>query len=288
MSDIWDEVRAGWEAAVRAAEGTGHPQNEEYGAGRAGLGLARRPIAFTGEPGAGKTVLFDALAQRVGPDDDLKGRSPDREEKHTVFMLGSMRIRVSVMVVPGQESAQRERAMNRVLSDNAAPEGIIHVVCWGHNKVWDRRGQNALEDGVRGAGTGITPDAVREWHLLKERRDFEDLCDRIKETRAVERRLKWLIVAVTKSDLFWNDIDSARDYYIPDGDATGPGDESRFCTALRDLAEGSRLRIAVVPVSSRLLRHSFGGGLPPRMSVLDELGARGLRKHFYRTLKGLL
>ncbi|MFE1171130.1 hypothetical protein [Streptomyces sp. NPDC058773] len=288
MSDNWDVIRASWDATARAVGGAGRRPVGEFLARRAGFGLARHAVALTGEPGAGKTVLFDALSQEVRLGDTEKGRSPDREEGHRNFLLGSLRVRVSVMVVPGQESVQRERALNRTLSGRTSPQGIIHVVCWGYNKMWDRRGQQAMERGVRDSAGTLSPDALRAWHLEKELTDFEDLCDRITQTRAAERSLRWLLVAVTKSDLYWDGIDEARDYYIPGGSAVPSAGESGFCTALRDLADHNDLRIAVVPMSAQLIRHTFSETLAPQLSRLDSVGVGELRDGFYRTLKELL
>ncbi|CAM5262623.1 hypothetical protein GCM10010329_04120 [Streptomyces spiroverticillatus] len=290
MADTWDGIREEWDAAVQLVNGSRSRSNEQLGATRAGLGLSQYPIALTGEPGAGKSVLFDALSGHTGVGDAESRRSPDREEGHRTFLLGSTKLRVSAMVVPGQESLQRERAMNRILSENTSPKGLIHVVCWGHNKVWDRTGQRALERNVRAPDGSISADGTRDWHLEKELVDFEKICDRIIETGAATRGLRWVIVAVTKADLFWNRIEEARDYYVPGSDSAGHhhSAESGFCTMLRDLMDhNDRLRVAVVPMSSQLIRHSFSESLAPQLSQIDSVGAGRLRESFYRTLRRL-
>lgn len=254
-------------------------------------GLVRHTIAFTGEPGAGKTMLFQALSEggvRLGGEETKKSLVP--EMGHRNLVLGSLRIRVSALVVPGQVAQERDRAMTRILSEHTSPKGIIHVVCWGHNKVWNRANQNVVERAARDSSGVLTPEAIRSWHLEKELADFETLCERIQETRAAQRSLRWMIVAVSKADLVWDRIDEAREYYVPDADAAAqpPPSESGFRTALRDLADHNDIRIAVVPISSQLLRHSFSDSLRPRLSQLDSTGVGALLDHFYRTLKELL
>ncbi|WP_327415341.1 hypothetical protein [Streptomyces sp. NBC_01233] len=293
MSDNWDEARAGWDAAVRAADATGRRRSSsgEFQAGRAGPGLVRHTLAFTGESGAGKTMLFGALSEggaRLGGQETTK--SLTAELGHRSLILGSLRIRVSALVVPGQVAQERDRAMNRILSEHTSPKGIVHVVCWGHNKVWNRSNQNVLERAARDSSGALTPESIRAWHLEKELADFEQLCDRINETRAAERSLRWLVVAVSKADLYWDRIEEVRDYYIPGSDASTqpPAGESGFCTALRDLADQTGIQIAVVPISSQLLRHTFSDSLRPEFSQLDSTGVGALLGHFYRTLKELL
>ncbi|MFA3876392.1 hypothetical protein ABS735_22330 [Streptomyces sp. MMCC 100] len=293
MSDGWDDVRANWDTAVRAAEAAerGRWSPGEFQAGRAGLGLVRHTIAFTGEPGAGKTMLFEALSEggaRLGGRETTK--SLTAEYGHRTLHLGSLRARVSALVVPGQVAHERDRAMDKILSEHTSPKGIIHVVCWGHNKVWNRANQSVLERAARNSSGGLTLQSVRAWHLEKELADFEQLCDRINDTRAARRSLRWLIVAVAKADLFWEHIDEARDYYVPGSDATAqpPVGESGFSTVLRDLADQTGVRISVVPVSSQLLRHTFSESLPRQTSQLDSTGVGALMEHFYRMLKELL
>ncbi|KAB1988310.1 hypothetical protein [Streptomyces triticiradicis] len=290
MSDNWDDVQAGWDAAIRAVDAPAG-RSSHVRAGKAGPGLVRHTIAFTGEPGAGKTMLFQALSEggvRLGGQETRKSLVP--ELGHSNLVLGSLRIRVSALVVPGQVAQERDRAMTSILSEHTSPTGIIHVVCWGHNKVWNRPNQNVMERAARDSSGALTPEAIRAWHLEKELADFETLCERINETRAAQRSLRWMIVAVSKADLFWDRIDDARDYYVPGFDAAAhpPTAESGFSTALRDLADHNDIRIAVVPISSQLLRHSFSDSLRPRLSQLDSTGVGALLDHFYRTLKELM
>ncbi|KUL37486.1 hypothetical protein ADL22_21235 [Streptomyces sp. NRRL F-4489] len=282
MSDVWDDVRSRWESVRHAVDGGGPGPGDDTAFRRAGPGLSVNPVAVTGEPGAGKTVLYDALVQAIRSGDADSRRSPAIEKHTTVLRAGGRRVRAAVTVIPGQVSAQREQALTGTMRGNASPHGLVHVVCWGHNRIWQRGAQRDVQDVLGEDGRPVDPEAVRAWHLHKEAADFRELVDQIID-RQLARRLRWLIVAVSKCDLYWDRLDEARDYYIP-----GPGSaggESPFAALLRDLENETALRLAVVPMASRLIRHQFLPGLPVRTSQLDDAQIGVLRAHFGRQLQ---
>ncbi|GAA0685526.1 hypothetical protein GCM10010193_44280 [Kitasatospora atroaurantiaca] len=283
MSDNWTSIRSRWESIRQAVDGTlpSPGMGAALGAGR--LGLSVNPVAITGEPGAGKSVLYDALTQAIRTGDRDSRRSPDSEKHRTAFRSGSRRSQASVVVIPGQASEERERALAATMGGTASPHGIIHVVCWGHNRTWQRSGQRDIEEALRREHPDVDRESVRAWHLRKEADDFRDLCERIIEKRAA-KRLRWMIVAVSKCDLYWDRIDQARDHYIP-GET---GNESEFCTQLRDLADETSIDIAVLPMSSRLIRHQFLPGLPTQLFQLDDEQLGVLRTYFSDSLQGFL
>jgi hypothetical protein len=169
------------------------------------------------------------------------------------------------------------------MGGTASPHGIIHVVCWGYNKTWQRSGQREIDAALGAEDPDFDQESVREWHLRKEAADFGDLCERLIDQRAA-KRLRWMLIAVTKCDLYWDRIDLARDYYIPGG----TGNESDFCTLLRDLAAETSIEVAVLPMSSRLIRHQFLPRLPPQLSRLDDEQLGVLLYHFGNTLQSFL
>jgi hypothetical protein len=282
MSGEWDDVRSRWESIRRAVDEADHAGGGT-GLGRGRLGLSMNPVAVTGEAGSGKTVLYDALVQGIRTGDRDSTRSPASEKHRTVFRSGSRRAQASVMVVPGQASEEREHDLSVTMGGTASPHGIIHVVCWGHNRVWQAGGQRAVEEALRAENPGPDQEAVRRWHLRKEVEDFRDLCERIIERRGA-RRLRWMLIAVTKCDLYWDRIDQARDYYIPGGRS----DESEFCTLLRELAAETSIGLAALPMSSRLIRHQFLPRLRPQLFQLDDMQLGVLRTHFSSALQGFL
>ncbi|QZL08694.1 hypothetical protein K2224_37200 (plasmid) [Streptomyces sp. BHT-5-2] len=283
MSGDWDNIRSRWESVRQAVDGAYLEPVKGSAFGKGRIGLAVNPIAITGEAGAGKTVLYDALAQTIRTGDGDSTRSPDSEKHRAVFRSGSRRAQASVVVIPGQASAERERALAATMGGTASPHGIIHVVCWGHNRTWRRPEQRAIEEALRAENPDVDKESVRDWHLRKEVEDFRDLCERIIDQRAA-RRLRWMLIAVTKCDLYWDRIDEARDHYIPGA----PGHESEFHAALGDLVDETSVDLAVLPMSSRLIRHQFLPQLQTQLFQLDDEQLGVIRSHFGSTLRGFL
>jgi hypothetical protein len=282
MSDEWDELRSRWENIRQAVDDALLPSGSAT-LGRGRISLSTNPVAVTGEAGAGKTVLYDALVQGIKTGDRDSTRSRDREEHRAVFAAGSRRSQASVEIIPGQQSKAREEAQAATMEGTASPHGIIHVACWGHNRVWQLGEQRAIDDTLRGEVPTVDLESVRAWHLRKELAGFQHLCEEIVEGR-VARRLRWLIVAVTKCDLYWDRIDEARDYYLPGGS----GRESEFAAALRELVARTSVEVAVLPMSSRLIRHQFLPRLRPQFFQLDDTQLGVLRTHFCDSLQRLL
>jgi hypothetical protein len=278
----WDDVRQGWDEIVASVDDHRPWADSIPRARRLWLRRANIPIAVTGRPGAGKTVLYDALAGRVGGLGYRTTRSKTAERHRA--LLGAKR--TAMLVVPGQESKARKDALDTVFGQRrfqpkSGPVGVVHVVCWGYNKLWRRGSDEALKS--------INPDATEQGnerlrsHLLSEETDdFADLC---RDFEQVQGRLRWLIIAVAKSDLFWPRIDEARDYYIPGRKA------SPFHTVLGSLTSRQHTlpeQIAVVPFSAHPESHDYADGLMRTPSTLDNLQATALRNSFYDVLEGLL
>lgn len=61
MTDDWDEVRSRRETIRESVDRGGPPPAVSATAGRGGLKPAGTPVTITGDPGAGKTMLYGAL-----------------------------------------------------------------------------------------------------------------------------------------------------------------------------------------------------------------------------------
>ncbi|MFF2225495.1 hypothetical protein ACFVV7_19495 [Streptomyces globisporus] len=282
MPDVWENTRSRWESVRHAVDGGGPGAAVGAATLHGRLGLSVNPIAVTGEAGAGKSVLYDALTQSIRTGDGDSSRSPDIEKHATVLRSGSHRTRAAVTVIPGQLSTQRERALHDTMRGAASPQGIVHVVCWGHNRIWQRGAQRDVHDALTADGV-VDQEAVRGWHLRKEAADFRLLVDAIIDGQ-LATRLRWLVVVVSKTDLYWDRLDEARDHYIPGP----PGRESAFAALLRDLENETSLRLSVLPMASRLIRHQFLPGLPARTSQLDDTQIGALRTHLGQELQTLI
>lgn len=282
---LWEDTQRTWNAVVQSVEQPPLWRQPSLTTRRLWLRRANVPIAITGTPGGGKSVFFGALTGRLRPGHRSR-ISPDWERHRVALRTARRTTRAAVIVVPGQETANRTRSLTRIFQDGNAPVGLVHVVCWGYNEVWSDRADGALRL-LRPESTLADNETVRAYYLEQERLDFTELCTLL-TSPAVEGRLRWLIIAVAKCDLFWPDINAARDYYIP-GEGEPP--TNGFQQQLHRLtAVGSNFpaSLAVVPFCSRPEEHSYADGLYRTAPMLDALQADALRSSFRDVLVGML
>lgn len=215
-------------------------------------------VAVTGMTGVGKTRLADRLSRRAGSQSseeagkEVGSAVMERRTRRTTRLRG-YRFRV----VPGENAATRLGALDEVFHDEPV-DGVLHVVAHGYATP------------RRTAGTSGTAMATREEQLAAELEDWSITAHRIASMAVRRERPTWLVIAVTKADLFADDIDAAVDYY-------SPGSGSAFADKLdelRALAGGAKLSIDVLPVCAQ------GGGrkspLPDKVAT-EMLGRLELR-----------
>lgn len=212
-------------------------------------------VAVTGVTGVGKSRLADRLARRTTPADDhteVGSATMERRTRRTSRLRG-FRFRV----VPGDNAATRLGALDEVFHDEPV-DGVLHVVAWGHATP------------RRAAGTTGTATSTREQQLAAELEDWTITAHRIASMAVRRERPIWLVIAVTKTDLFAESVDEAVAYYSP-GSGTPFGNK---VDELRALAGGARLSIDVLPVCAQ------GGDkrspMPDKQctALLDRLAAR--------------
>lgn len=198
-------------------------------------------VAVTGMTGVGKTRLADRLARRASAEEGQEVGSAvlERRTRRNARLRG-YRFRV----VPGENAATRLGALDEVFHDEPV-DGVLHVVANGY--ATPRR---------RGGTTGAAL-ASREEQLAAELEDWAITAHRIASMAVRRDRPTWLIVAVTKADLFADDVEEAVRYYSP-GSGSPFGDK---LDELRALAGGAKLSIDVLPVCAQ------GGG---RRSAMPE------------------
>ena len=124
------------------------------------------------------------------------------------------RIRSFLMVIPGQSSDRRRDAEDLAFGPSSNTTGVIHVVCWGRNKIWEQGGRDTIKDQVRGSGARLDQARLFEINKSEELKYFRRTCTLLKDAWRNQKDV-WLIIAVTKCDLFSDDLSDARDYYIP-------------------------------------------------------------------------
>ena len=187
-------------------------------------------VAVTGMTGVGKSRLADRLSGRSSGEPVAEVGSAVLERRTRRSGLHGFRF----LVVPGDNAATRLGALDRVFHDEPV-DGVIHVVANGHATP------------RRAAGTTGTGFATRAEQLAAELEDFAITAHLIASMAVRRDRPVWLVIAVTKTDLFPDEIDEVLHYY-------SPGSESPFgakLDELRALAGGARLSVDVLPVSAQ-------------------------------------
>lgn len=188
-------------------------------------------VAVTGMTGVGKSQLVERLARRSSGDGvaEVGSAVMERRTRRSPRLHG-----FRFLVVPGDNAATRLGALDEVFHDEPV-DGVIHVVA------------NGYATPRRTAGTTGAADATREAQLAAELEDWTITSHRIASMAVRRERPIWLVIAVTKADLYPDDVDEAVRYYSP-GSGTPFGDK---VDALRALAGGAKLSIDVLPVSSQ-------------------------------------
>ncbi|WP_183092540.1 GTPase domain-containing protein [Nocardioides stalactiti] len=197
-------------------------------------------VAVTGMTGVGKSELIDHLTGHPQPGGVPESGSAVMERR----VRRDRRLRgFRFWVVPGENAATRLGALDDVFHDNPV-DGVLHVVA------------NGYATGRRTAGTTGTVDADREEQLARELEDWTVTAHRIASMAVRRNHPTWLIVVVTKVDLYPDDVDEVVRSYSP-GSGTPFGDR---LDELRALAGGAKLSVDVLPACSHLDKGSKVSG----------------------------
>jgi hypothetical protein len=214
-------------------------------------------VAVTGMTGVGKTELVDHLCGRAQPEGTAESGSAVMERRvQRGRRLRGFRFRV----VPGENAATRLGALDEVFHDDPV-DGVLHVVAHGH------------ATGRRIAGTTGLQVVDRDEQLARELEDWTVTAHRIAAMAVRRPHPTWLVVVVTKVDLYADRVDEVVRSYSP-GSGTPFGDR---LDELRALAGAAKLSIDVLPACSHLdgdavsptRRDAYLAALESRMAQLS-------------------
>ncbi len=186
-------------------------------------------VAVTGMTGVGKTQLVDRLTGGSHEVAEAGSAVMERRTRRSPRLHG-----FRFFVVPGDNAATRLSALDAVFHDEPV-DGVIHVVAHGHATP------------RRAGGTSGPASASREEQLAAELEDWTVTSHLIASMAVRRDKPIWLVIAVTKTDLYPDQVDEAVRYYSP-GSGSPFGDK---VDALRALAGGAKLSIDVLPVASQ-------------------------------------
>jgi len=204
-------------------------------------------VAVTGMTGVGKTQLVDRLTGRESAESiaEVGSAVMERRTRRSRRMTG-----FRLLVVPGDNAATRLGALDEVFHDEPV-DGVIHVVA------------NGYATPRRTAGTTGTATATREEQLATELEDWSITAHRIASMAVRRDKPVWLVIAVSKTDLYADEVDDAVRYYSP-GSGSPFGDK---VDELRALAGGAKLSVDVLPVSSQTDRDASPATAAPSATV---------------------
>lgn len=202
-------------------------------------------IVILGRAGVGKTVLLEKLDDQIGFKFNLPETSKKAEGK-AIQIGNSTKI---IRTIPGQIDSTSLTAYDNAFLCNSELEGVIYVVDFGFNHVrGDVPRKQLIQNGI------LTLEEYRIDSLAKELEDYKAVCNRIKEyfIKNVEQGImgmKWMIIAINKADLFYQDQDEknkAEQYYYLDSNSAFNLITHDFCVSLGKL----NIKTVTLPVCS--------------------------------------
>lgn len=226
----------------------------------------RPSIIITGRSGVGKSVL---AAHYHGEANSLDWNIPNTSTKAEIKPITIGQWTKIVSVIPGQQTAERERALDLALGSDNLLNGVIHVVDWGFTSIRDEIIKKTMvSDGLD------TIDKVRKHNLDLELKEFHQTLERIKTSICNQRGPKWLVIALTKIDLYESSIDEAKQYYHPE--CCSP-----FAKALNDFYQivgKNNIKVIIMPVSVMPEKFEWNG-----MKTLPQIDSITKQRSYLRS-----
>jgi hypothetical protein len=266
VDDYWGKVHRRWDASIEAAKDGQIDNSAQLRHNRfQRIWIPLRsyvPIAVTGAGGAGKSVIYDAITDRIGKSYKFPSRSDKADDWRA--RTGRGKRRSNVYIIPGdRDSVEQDQGFTAMFRKGNYPKGVIHVVNWGYDWIWENRKRRAVAEDLQKeqlllTGTDMSMETLRKENLDGESEFFDVICDLLRGAWTPAPRGIWFIVAVTKCDLYWPRMDEVKYHYLPDSDSdsTTPF-RSGLSKLVTNLSHGGLSNIAILPVSSVLTPYDF-------------------------------
>lgn len=247
--EFWRDVEKQWADSVAAADSGRANGRFTTRRLRVSLRRSRGPVVITGMSGAGKSVICKMLQGLVGRNYKKTEQSEDVEKRRVKISKSGKTLRAKLYVLPGDRDSQRRQEwVERLFKHGSYPAGVVHVVDWGMAEIWDSGGRqellNTLSDQNRPSDLAGVRDYLR---TIRELEDFRRTSRLLKNAWADRGDEVWLVIAVTKCDLYWPQISDVCRYYIP---GRKPASDTPFARELRALIDEVQLaKLAILPIS---------------------------------------
>lgn len=202
-------------------------------------------VAFVGPGGIGKTVLLDHITgEAFKPDYKVPGQSR-REENGNAKAKGN---RLAIVVSPGQGGPQIDSFAD-IFHEKKAVDGIVFVA--GNGLVSLRR-EDAVQQNI---SAGF--DTIDRWktrNIQAELDYLKEVTAHIRASNKNSRKPKWMLVAATKADLLYDELQDVEKYYSPHGDS----EFSKIMNELVSVLGTDNFEWDAMPVCSALDEFTWG------------------------------
>ncbi len=216
-------------------------------------------VVVTGAAGAGKTVFTTSLHGEIKDLDWVEPTTSTGVERQAVSLGDWTKI---FSVIPGQDIAARGVGLNEAFNCHNGLDGVVHVVDYGYTTSRSEVAAQVLIE----RGVGSIQD-VRDYNLQQELEEFKKVCELIANAWVNNRGPKWLIIAVNKADLYFDQLDHAKRYYHLDG-------ASLFVDEIKRLLQrvgSNHLKCRVVPICPKPKPFEWNNiKVMPQLKTFDE------------------
>jgi hypothetical protein len=169
---------------------------------------------------------------------------------------------MAISVLPGQDDSPRLQGLDEIFLGKHGVDGVIHVVS---NGFIEERSAVARDSIIKESNLQ-TVEQFQQYQIKKELEDLDKTCEIIRQSIHKHQKPKWLLVAVTKVDLFYDKLGEVNEYYSPNG-------KSAFTNRLKELqirVGTDNFRWETVPVCTWLKDFEWNNTTQPSVLKIEE------------------